>query len=87
MEKEKGIPLPNSPKSVYTILYEMGYALFCAQNSGNHVKRENCALNRNWMAAFLAALLLTTFVGCNKREGGEASGSVPGFQDGEYTEG
>ena len=37
------------------------------------------------MAAFLAALLLTTFVGCNKREGGEASGSVPGFQDGEYT--
>ena len=85
MEKEKGIPLPNSPKSVYTILYEMGYALFCAQNSGNHVKRENCALNRNWMAAFLAALLLTTFVGCNKREGGEASGSVPGFQDGEYT--
>ena len=40
-------------------------------------------MNRKWMAAFLAALLLTAFVGCNKREGIENQPSE--YQDGVYT--
>lgn len=37
------------------------------------------------MAACLAALLLVSMAGCAKREKGEASSAVPGYQDGTYT--
>ena len=40
---------------------------------------------RNWMAAALATLVILALAGCSGRDKGQASGSLPGYQDGQYT--